>query len=318
MREVMSDFATPGDAKNGGRRRIKPGGLTIRGLWAKSAGLCAFPGCRVYLLSETPKGRKSLNGHVAHIVAAEDNGPRADPSMEPAQRNGEPNLLLLCFKHHEQVDDYPDEFPVSSLLQMKSDHELWVSEQLRPPDVAGDIARRIYNGIVTSMIENLNVADWRNWSWRLTIDTPRITWDRVEGCQAFLQDVATSAWPNTDFEFETAARVLADEINAILEAFMEDGVPDRGNEFVIAVGDLRNLKKKDVDRAIRKQEDTWRAVSRNVHRATMAANWLADVFRDHYDREFLLRRLQIEDDNPVEFSKEDRRLLIEQYNPGVL
>jgi hypothetical protein len=269
------------------------------------------------MLSETPKGRSSLNGHVAHIVAAEDDGPRADPTLDVSARNAEPNLLLLCFKHHEQVDDHPDEFPVDVLVAMKRAHEEWVAERIQSPNAAAQLATDLYSGIITSMLENLNVPDWTNWSVRLTTDTPRINWYAVDQLQAFVQDVFTAAWPHINVEFEAAARTLADEIDSMLLLFQDHGHPLGDETLGITMREqLQNLKRKEWNSVVAQHKKVVQAVANHVVRATKAANWIADVVRRDFDPTFLPRRLQIEDDRPLEFESLERAALTAKYSPS--
>ncbi len=65
-------------------------------------------------------------GTVAHIVSAEDGGPRADPAMTPTQRRDPSNLLLLCADHGREIDDPMTGerlFPCSKLESIKKAHE---------------------------------------------------------------------------------------------------------------------------------------------------------------------------------------------------
>jgi hypothetical protein len=155
--------------------------------------------------------------------------------MEIEARNAETNLMLLCFMHHAQVDDHPDEFPVEALHQMKAAHERWIAEQLAHVDPIAEAAQGRYNGIINSFFENLNAVDWGGWSMPLTLDTPRIGWDQIEGIEDFNQDVITTPWPGTNKEFEASAKLLAEELTAITEIFKEHGFPTRHDKFEISM-----------------------------------------------------------------------------------
>lgn len=91
------------------RRKYSPG--TVAGLMTLARGGCYWPGCNeptVRMVKDAPV----QNLIIAHIVAFEDNGPRAEPTWTTDQRNHFTNLLLLCTVHHKEVDgpnskDYP-------------------------------------------------------------------------------------------------------------------------------------------------------------------------------------------------------------------
>ncbi len=70
-------------------------------------------------------------GTVAHIVGAEEDGPRGVSPMTAEQRAAVENLILMCATHGREVDA-PDtgeaNFPVERLRAMKEKHEAKVTE----------------------------------------------------------------------------------------------------------------------------------------------------------------------------------------------
>ncbi|MDM4721445.1 hypothetical protein QTQ03_18235 [Micromonospora sp. WMMA1363] len=113
----------------GGRRSYSV--RTLKLLFALSGGCCAFPGCRILLVDRRPDVTDPANlSNIAHIRGAADDGPRADPTLDPRTRNAYPNLLLLCPTHHKLVDDHPDRYPVEVLQAYKSGLERWVHHRL--------------------------------------------------------------------------------------------------------------------------------------------------------------------------------------------
>ena len=104
----------------------------IKLLWGRSAGRCAFPGCRESCIlegtaSESPSARR---GRIAHIVAHSDTGPRSSPSLSPQDRRKYANLILLCANHHDDVDAHEATYTVEILRQWKREHEQWVNTSL--------------------------------------------------------------------------------------------------------------------------------------------------------------------------------------------
>jgi hypothetical protein len=83
------------------QKRLDPTHTTLRGLYIASGGVCEMLDCGKRL--NMPTG--AWIGTVAHIVSAEDNGPRADEDMPPEERRQAPNLMLLCADHGREVDD---------------------------------------------------------------------------------------------------------------------------------------------------------------------------------------------------------------------
>lgn len=102
-------------------------------LWVKSGGICAFPGCRQYLLKDAVEQDPPVTvGEIAHIVAQGPTGPRSNSSWQPPHVDVYENLILLCHKCHEIIDRQPQTYPVEKLLQFKGDHEEWVRLTLSP------------------------------------------------------------------------------------------------------------------------------------------------------------------------------------------
>jgi hypothetical protein len=79
----------------------------------------------VQLATEAPDGEDpSVFGEEAHIVGKSPSGPRAGRLTDI---DGYHNLILLCRKHHKQVDDQIRHFTVERLKQIKHEHEKWAS-----------------------------------------------------------------------------------------------------------------------------------------------------------------------------------------------
>src|SRR6266566_3103778 len=90
-------------------------------LWVKAGGRCSI--CQVQLVTEgTDTDEPSVFGEEAHIVGQSPNGPRAGnvPDVDSYA-----NLILLCRKHHKQVDDQVGYYTVERLKEIKRHHEEW-------------------------------------------------------------------------------------------------------------------------------------------------------------------------------------------------
>ncbi|HEX5461453.1 MAG TPA: HNH endonuclease [Steroidobacteraceae bacterium] len=71
-----------------------------------------------------------LLGEIAHIVAQSPGGPRRDCTLQLPEIDAYENLILLCHKCHETIDQQAKTYPVEKLLQFKKDHEEWVRTKL--------------------------------------------------------------------------------------------------------------------------------------------------------------------------------------------
>lgn len=90
----------------------------LRALFARSGNQCAFPGCTASLINE----KNQFIAHVCHIEAAEMGGERFNVSQTDEQRRQYENLILLCYPHHVETNDFVT-YPAERLREMKVGHE---------------------------------------------------------------------------------------------------------------------------------------------------------------------------------------------------
>ena len=92
-------------------------------LWVKAGGRCSI--CQVQLVTEsTDTDDPSVFGEEAHIVGQSPNGPRAGNISDV---DSYANLILLCRKHHKQIDDQVGYYTVERLKEIKRQHEEWIT-----------------------------------------------------------------------------------------------------------------------------------------------------------------------------------------------
>ncbi len=103
----------------------------IKILWGRSGNRCAI--CKLEL---TPDGDKETLGEMAHIIARSTDGPRGDSSLTSHERDKYKNLILLCPTHHAEIDKNFEDWSVEKLIEIKSKHEGWVSEQLNTGNIS--------------------------------------------------------------------------------------------------------------------------------------------------------------------------------------
>lgn len=97
-------------------RYIKPEILRI--LYARSGNQCAFPGCSHPIFNND----NLFIAQICHIEAVSPNGQRYNSTQTDDQRNSYDNLILMCYRHHKEID-YVDKYTVESLRQIKKKHE---------------------------------------------------------------------------------------------------------------------------------------------------------------------------------------------------
>lgn len=98
-------------------------------LWGRSGNRCAI--CKNELvIDSTEQDDESVIADECHIISSKPNGPRHDPSYPEDKLDSYDNLILLCRTHHKMVDDQSATYTTNILRQMKSNHEVWVSQKL--------------------------------------------------------------------------------------------------------------------------------------------------------------------------------------------
>jgi hypothetical protein len=96
------------------------------------------------------KGHPQFNVQIAHIRAAERNGPRYVPEMTNDQRRAFANLIFLCTPHHSYVDKRPQDYPIEVLERWKRDRETGKLAQLSQ---VGNITEDRFQEIVVDALE---------------------------------------------------------------------------------------------------------------------------------------------------------------------
>lgn len=89
-------------------------------LFAVSGNKCNFPNCNTPLV-DLESG--TITGEICHIKGKKPDSPRYDSNQSDEGRHGFDNLILMCGFHHKVIDDDPDSYTVSRLLDIKKNHE---------------------------------------------------------------------------------------------------------------------------------------------------------------------------------------------------
>lgn len=93
-------------------------------LWSRTAGRCQYEGCNEVLSKDILTKKNYNTAYVAHIVAAEPDGPRGDELLSPQLCQDFENLMLMCDKHHRLIDKIDVlGHSVQRLVAMKRRHE---------------------------------------------------------------------------------------------------------------------------------------------------------------------------------------------------
>lgn len=138
------------------RGKANPDAQTKQLLFAASGGHCQNPSCNRELFIDTG-GKKIHIAEMAHVFAANDDGPRAKGSLSPEERGSFDNLLLLCSNCHVAVDKAEEDFPAHLLLTWKREHAVRLAQLFgatRYPDRAS-----LRQAIDPLLAENRSIFD---------------------------------------------------------------------------------------------------------------------------------------------------------------
>jgi hypothetical protein len=106
---------------NCSRGKAAPNQHTKLRLFADSAGFCQSPNCSRRLFLDY-NDRHLHIAEIAHVFAANDNGPRANIELTEEERGDYENLILLCPVCHTIIDKAPEAFPDNLVLEWKRRH----------------------------------------------------------------------------------------------------------------------------------------------------------------------------------------------------
>ncbi len=256
----------------------------IKLLWARAAGRCSFPDCRIKLTQDKKLASDSFPlGEQAHIVGENKSAPRGKSPLTKDERNSYFNLILLCPTHHTIVDNNPEGYPVEKLHLMKDQHELWVestlSESKDKRKTAQDV---IYADLIDATVEACQLDSWDKWASH-TVSTYMV-WDKDAPGRIFEfhNKILGAIWPNTLPELECSLKKLVYELHEAINTFCEHCEIDKGEaERLVEVKfyHIPEWNPKLYDELSAEYGKWHENCENHIREATKAANWFADVVR---------------------------------------
>lgn len=194
-------------------------------LWGRSGNKCAFADCRNDLIAdETETDDESIIGDEAHIVARSEDGPRGVSKLTEEERDKYDNLILLCRKHHKIIDDQPVFFSVEKLVEIKKNHEKWISDSLTVDTEKNkdDLAYATYIDEIVKILDFENWNAWTSWLFGSGQSMSYLKFKELEKLPSF---IVTRFWPNRYLELEDSVLNLKAVLNDLLKVFHEHIVP---------------------------------------------------------------------------------------------
>lgn len=196
-------------------------------LWARAAGRCSMPDCRVLLTLDKKKGNSSTLGAICHIVGEKKNAARGDSPLSPAERNSYSNLILLCSHHHDIIDNDVEKYPTEVLHQIKAEHELWVNERLSNPDPDPD--ELVYSNLIDTLSTVLQLDKW---SWFIDNGVRDVLHEDFLYARGVLNaKLLGTIWPKKKIALERAIKEVIKAFNDYIVHYESNAEPRRNGIF---------------------------------------------------------------------------------------
>jgi hypothetical protein len=230
-------------------------------LWGRSGNRCAI--CKNELvIDSTEQDDESVIADECHIKSSKPNGPRHDPSYPADKLDSYDNLILLCRTHHKMVDDQSATYTTNILRQMKSNHEVWVSQKLTENEKTPPVRiRRVKQNIppfLFRLTTGKEVLDLVTNAMGYSFDHEELkSQEEVDLVGGFLQVVQD--WGDLSGDLETSDRVqtafsLTESLRELEESgffvfggrevrILEGGIQPEPSNWPIAI--LRVLRKEN-------------------------------------------------------------------------
>jgi len=261
----------------------------IKLLWGRSGNRCAI--CKTELTQDKKTVSASFTlGEQAHIVGEKEDAARGVSQLSLDERNSYHNLILLCPTHHTEIDKNDDDWSVEKLHQIKSEHELWVTETLSETVDHVRLAKQTaLSSVVDSAVTLCRLDNWQNWTSFALAPDPVWASEVVEDIFRFRQKVIATIWPKEFDEFKNATITFSLLLNSAAQTFADNSNKHDNNlysyKFYKAHGFNENYHE-DI-----KKYDQWLdECHRLLKEATKAANWFADAVREYINPMFFAEK----------------------------
>ncbi|HDV3960839.1 TPA: HNH endonuclease, partial [Escherichia coli] len=193
----------------------------IKLLWGRSGNRCAI--CK----RELTQDKNSVNsaftlGEQAHIIGEKEDAARGKSNLTLDERNSYHNLILLCPNHHTEIDRNVEDWPAEKLYNVKSAHELWVSETLSRVEDKFFLAKQVsVTSIIDSAVKYCRLENWQNWTSFALSSDPKWPKNLPDDIFEFRQKVISAIWPNEFDELRRATETFSITLNIAAQTFME-------------------------------------------------------------------------------------------------
>lgn len=261
----------------------------IKLLWGRSGNRCAI--CKTELTQDKQAVTASFTlGEQAHIIGEKDSAARGTSQLTLSERNSYHNLILLCPTHHTEIDKNEDDWSIEKLHQIKSTHELWVTETLSETIDHVRLAKQVaLSSVVDAAVSLCELDNWQNWTSFALAPEPCWNYEIVDKIFRFRQKIIATIWPKEFEELKNSTITFSILLNSAAQKFAEN--TDRykntlyPHKFYKAYGFNENYDE-DLKRYHLWIDECYRLLKE----ATKAANWFADTVREYINPMFFAEK----------------------------
>jgi hypothetical protein len=268
----------------------------IKLLWGRSGNRCAI--CKTELTQNKESVTAAFTlGEQAHIVGEKEEASRGKSLLSLKERNSYHNLILLCPNHHTQIDENEEDWPVEKLHQIKSEHELWVTETLSETVDHVKLAKQtILSSIVDAAVSSCRLEEWQNWTSFALAPDPEWPKELPDEIFEFRKRVIAAIWPDEFQEIKRAAVSFSILLHRAAQLFLKHSETHGDRLYPFKFYNTNNYNE-NYDKDLQKYREWIVQCHQLIREATKAANWFADVVR--------------QDVNPMFFAEKGKFLVME-------
>jgi hypothetical protein len=261
----------------------------IKLLWGRSGNRCAI--CKIELTQNALSSNNTFTlGEQAHIVGEKEDAARGKSQLDQKQRDSYHNLILLCPNDHTTIDRNESDWSIEKLHQIKSEHELWVTETLSETIDHVKLAQNtILAGIVDNAVTLCRLDDWQNWTSYALSSDPQWSKDSPKNIYKFRKKVIAAIWPKGFDEFRRATITLSILLHKAVETFMEHS-DLRGDTYFPYKFYKRINPNPNYDKDWQRYDNWLDRCYSTMYEATKATNWFADVVRAYVNPMFFVEQ----------------------------
>jgi hypothetical protein len=219
-------------------------------LWGRSAGMCSL--CRVKLTIDDGDGDPSTVGAMCHIVGEKEGSARYHSNLTEEERNSYSNLVLMCSHDHDIIDKDEKTYTIEKLHIIKTDHEVWVNENLSNQNPEPD--ELVYSALIDTITLMLKLEIW---PWFIDHAVRNLVhFDFVDAQGVLNRKLLGTIWPDKKPELKEAIVAVLDAFDRFMVNF-QSNAELRDNNFLGTDLTYKRIYPNPEYHKYKEKEDAW-------------------------------------------------------------